>query len=195
MTAARILCLLCITLLCACDRNPPHNPITTAPSEPVFELELKPVTPLLPNRPTHFAVDSLGNINWVQETDRGDDTMFVIGEGEIPRATQLSAGNIAAALGASEGRGNIQGIAAGPAGDIYFYFSGSQGRKTLAAVGQYLPRNAKIRILADTAAVASATATGRSLPLARGSVLSDHRFVWVWLRHTDSWSVFKIDPP
>src|SRR2546421_6635643 len=137
-----LLCLFALTMLCACDRAPAHAPATTAPAPATLELELKPVTPLLPNRPTHFAVDTLGNISWVQETDRGDDTMFVIGEGEIPRATQLSAANVAALLGASGGRGNIQGIAPGAGGEIYFHFSGSLGRKSLAAVGRYLPRTA-----------------------------------------------------
>src|SRR3954464_13512369 len=44
-----------------CDREPPR-PLTTAPAGPVMQLELKPLTPLLPNRPTHVVVDSLGNI-------------------------------------------------------------------------------------------------------------------------------------
>src|SRR5439155_7259479 len=99
----------------ACDRRPVASLPSTAPTQPVLELELKPLTPLLPNRITHVAVDPLGNIYWVQETDRADDTLFVIGEGDIPRATQLSVANIAAALGAPGGRGIIQVIAVGPA--------------------------------------------------------------------------------
>src|SRR2546428_5668120 len=118
---AFLACLSILAVVCACDRNPQRAPVSTTPADTVFELDLKPVTPLLPNRPTHYAVDSFGNIYWVQESDRGDDTMFVIGQGEIPRATQLSALNVAAALGSSEGRGNIHGIAAGAGGGIYFY--------------------------------------------------------------------------
>jgi len=162
--------LLSITLLSACDRQPAPLP-TTAP-DPVFELELKPLTPLLPSKLTHLAVDPLGNIFWVQESDRGDDTLFVIGEGDIPRATQLSADSIAALLGAPGGRGNIQGIAAGPAGDIFFYFNAAQGRQTFSCIGQFTPKTAAIRILADTANLAAATGMGQSLPLARGSVVS-----------------------
>ena len=191
---ARRLILVVALLTASCDSRPPHASTPATAPVPIFQLELKPITPLLPNRPTHFAVDALGNVYWVQETDRGDDTMFVIGQGEIPRATQLSAGNIAAALGVANGRGNIHGIAAGPAGEIYFFFLGSSGRTVLAAFGQYVPRTAKIRIIADSPAIASATAMGRSLPLARGSVLSDQRYVWLWIRHTDSWSLFKLDP-
>src|SRR5262245_51794444 len=98
-------------LLVACD-NRRAGPTSLPARAVVFELELKPLTPLLPDRPTHLAADLLGNVYWAQETDRRDDTLFVIGEGGIPEATQLSAGNIGAALGAPSGvRGNIQAIA------------------------------------------------------------------------------------
>ena len=82
-----------------CDGDKPR-PVaaTTQAADPVLDLDMKPLTPLLPNRPTHTTVDHLGNIYWVQETDRRDDTMFVIGEGGIPRATQLSVANLAALL-------------------------------------------------------------------------------------------------
>ena len=35
---------------------------------------------------------------------------------------------------------------------------------------------------------------GLSLPLQRGTVVSDNRFVWLWLRHTDAWAMFRFDP-
>jgi hypothetical protein len=142
-------------------------------------------------------VDRLGNVYWVQETDRGDDTMFVIGEGGIPRATQLAVPNIAALLGVRESvRGNIHGIAAAAdaGGDVYFYFLGVQGRRTLACIGAFTPKTEKVRIVADTDAVAAATGMGRSLPLARASVVCDGRIVWLWLRHTDNWAVFRLEP-
>jgi hypothetical protein len=56
-----------------------------------------------------------------------------------------------------------------------------------------VPRNATIQLLADTNAIASATDMGRSLPLARGSVLADRHILWLWLRHSDAWSLFRID--
>src|SRR5687768_12606650 len=135
--------LLLLLAGAGCDEDRPAAALTTRPREPVFDLEMKPLTPLLPNRPTHATVDHLGNVYWVQETDRGDDTMFVIGEGGIPRATQLSVPNIAALLGAAKGsRGNIQGIAAAAeaGGDVYFYFHGVQGRRTIACVGTFAPK-------------------------------------------------------
>jgi hypothetical protein len=178
------------------DERPAVSP-ATRPTETALDLSLKPLTPLLPNRPTHVTVDRFGNVYWVQETDRGDDAMFVIGEGGIPRATQLTVPNVAALLGAGTGaRGNIHGIASASdaGGDIYFYFQGVEGRRTLACLGAFTPATERVRVLADSDAVAAATGMGRSLPLARGSVCSDGRSVWVWLRHTDNWAVFRLDP-
>jgi hypothetical protein len=187
-----LLFLALIAPLSSCDRSPPPA-VTTAPSEPVLDLDLKPLTPLLPNRPTHVAVDNLGNIYWAQETDREDDTLFVIGQGEIPRATQLSVPIIAVTLGVPGARGNIQGIATGPEGEIYFYFNGALGRRTVACLGQFSPKTSQMRILADTDAIAAATEMGRSLPLARASIVSDGRIVWAWLRHSDAWAIFRFD--
>lgn len=187
--------ILGVQILCGCDRAPaPAAMPSTRSSGPVFELELKPLTPLLPNRPTHIAVDHLGNVYWVQESDRDDDTLFVIGEGDIPRATQLSAANIAATMGVSGGRGNIHAIAPGPQGEIYFYFCGNLGRQTIACLGQYLPRSAKIRILADTETLSRETNMGRSLALARGAIVFDRRFIWTWVRHTDASAIFRFEP-
>jgi hypothetical protein len=191
------LLLTAAALVAGCDRDKPRAAVAaTRPAEPVLDLAMKPLTPLLPNRPTHATVDTLGNIYWVQETDRGDDTMFVIGEGGIPRATQLSVANLAALLGAENAKGNIHGIAAASAsgGDIYFYFLGESGRRTLACIGTFSPKTERLRLLADTDALATATGMGRSLPLARGSVVSDGRVVWIWSRHTDNWAMFRIDP-
>jgi hypothetical protein len=184
-------------LLSGCGDERPAVTAATRPTETALDLSLRPLTPLLPNRPTHVTVDRFGNVYWVQETDRGDDTMFVIGEGGIPRATQLTVGNVAALLGAGTGaRGNIHGVAAASdaGGDIYFYFQGVEGRRTLACLGAFTPKTERVRVLADSDAVAAATGMGRSLPLARGSVCSDGRSVWVWLRHTDNWAVFRLDP-
>lgn len=179
-----------------CERERPKPVASTRPAEAALDLEFKPLTPLLPNRPTHTTVDRHGNVYWVQETDRGDDTMFVIGEGGIPRATQLSVANVAALLGAQGGRGNIHGIAAASeaGGDIYFYFKGVAAKRTIACVGLFSPATERVRILADTDAVAAATGMGRSLPLARASVCSDGRNVWMWMRHSDIGAVFRVDP-
>jgi hypothetical protein len=189
--------LVALLLLIGCGDERPTVAPATRPTEVALDLSLKPLTPLLPNRPTHVTVDRLGNVYWVQETDRGDDAMFVIGEGGIPRATQLTVPNVAALLGAGTGaRGNIHGIAGATdaGGEIYFYFQGVEGRRTLACIGAFTPKTEQVRVLADGDAVAAATGMGRSLPLARGSLCSDGRSVWIWLRHTDNWAVFRLEP-
>jgi hypothetical protein len=179
----------------ACDRRS-SAPTTLPARSVVLELELKPLSPLLPNRPTHAAADALGNVYWVQEeSDRGDDTLFVIGEGDIPRATELTAGNIGAALGATtDARGNIQAIAMGPGGDIYFFFLGTQGRRSLACLGIFSPKTSATRVLANFDDLAKATGMGQSLALARASIVGDAKNVWVWIRHTDASAVFRINP-
>ena len=35
---------------------------------------------------------------------------------------------------------------------------------------------------------------GLSLPLAHGRIVFDGRSIWLWLRHTDAWAMFRIDP-
>ena len=196
MCRSRVLVAFIVLLplaLSACERRTPVA-LTTQPADPQLEIDLKPLTPLLPRRPTHIAADPLGNMYWVQEADRADDTLFVIGAGDIPRATQLSAASIALKLGASGGRGNIHGIAAGNRGEIYFYFQGRLGRQTLAALGQFHPKEGRIRLLAGTDEIASATGMGRSLPLARGTLVADGRNVYLCLRHSDIWAMFRFDP-
>ena len=195
---SRVPCLI-VTLallapaMCSCDRTP-AVPTTLPVAEPAFQLVLKPLTPLLPGRPTHPAVDPLGNIYWVQEADRDDDTLFVIGDGEVPRTTQLSAATISAALGVSGGRGHIQDVVAGPSGEIYFYFYGSVGRQALAAFGRFFPKTGAIQILADTNSLANVSGMGFSLPLRRGRTVTDGKVIWLWLRHTDASAIFRIDP-
>src|SRR3954470_7618114 len=108
-------------LVFGCDRTS-SAPQSEAPRVKLYSLELWPVTPLLPTRPTHVAIDAIGNLHWVQETEDGDDVVFVMGEGAIPRATQLTSANILKALKLDQGgSAHIQSIAAGADGAIYFY--------------------------------------------------------------------------
>src|SRR5690242_20504676 len=89
-----VLAGLVIALMFGCDRRPATSGAgggaAAVAAPPEYELELKPLTPLAENAPTHIVVDSLGNICWVQETERKDDTLFIMGEGLIPRTTELS---------------------------------------------------------------------------------------------------------
>src|ERR1051326_2687712 len=127
MPCRRPLCVLLAFLLAAsCNRAPTRSSRPAPPSS--YEVEFKPLTPLSPNRPTHIAVDSLGNICWVQENETADDSVFIMGEGDIPRATELTVAHIAAALGSPGGSRNISSLAPARSGGLYFYFSGKSGR-------------------------------------------------------------------
>src|SRR5216117_1135712 len=97
--------IVMMVALSACDRSPPPA-VVSAPRAKEYLLEIRPVTPLLPERVTHVAVDANGNIYWVQETANGDDMAFAIGEGGVPRATQLASRGergLLAMLGLGEG--------------------------------------------------------------------------------------------
>lgn len=181
-----------LTLL-SCERSS-SPPVPVTPREPELEVHLKPLMPLMPNRPTHIAADSGGKIYWLQDLDRADDTMFAIDQEGLPQATPLSSAGIAAAMGASGGRGSIHGIAAGSDGTIYFYFQGTHEKRFLACFGRFDPSTSAIRVLAATDHIAEATAMGRSLPLASGAVIGDGKGIWLFLRHTDMWAVFHVDP-
>src|SRR5688500_17110163 len=53
MLLRALLSLLFVLVVGACDRDSGRPAVTTVPAaEPTFQLELKPLTPLLPNRPT-----------------------------------------------------------------------------------------------------------------------------------------------
>src|SRR5262249_30779651 len=111
----------------ACDQPPvPTEDLpTTAPAHKSYAANVSIVTPLLPRRAVHVAVDPPGNLWFVQESDNGDDVTFIAGASEAPRATRLTSANILAAVGASaDDNGNIQSIAAGANGEIYFYLKG-----------------------------------------------------------------------
>jgi hypothetical protein len=181
-------------LLIGCDRKP-VSLIPVAPrtdTGPSYEAELQPLTPLARGRLTHIAVDSLGNVYWVQESGARDDTLFVMGEARIPRTAALTAARIADALGARGGSGNIQSIAPARGGDLYFYFRGSAGRRTISCFGIYSAKTERIRILNDTNSLMERTGLGRSLGLARGSVMSNGTSVWLWIRHTDDSALYRM---
>src|SRR5207248_3142761 len=57
--------------------------------------------------------------------------------------------------------GNIQSLAGGADGEVYFYFSGGAGPVTRCCLGRFDPRGGgQIRILADAPALASASGMG-----------------------------------
>lgn len=182
--------LLLVLVLGGCDRAPSSTAVPTSQAAsraplPPMQCDLSIVSPLLPRRATHVAVDPASNVYFVQETDDGGDGMFVIGMSDISKATVLSSVNVLAQMNA-KGSGNIQSIAAGADGNVYFYFAGGSKRQTLACLGRFEPRSGQIRILAREPEIASTSGMGLSLTLARGTLVAAGNAVWFWLRHTDS---------
>ncbi len=191
--------MLAFAMLGACDGG---DPVVGMPLESAGKrlVQLRTLTQLLPNRKTHVAVDRLGQIFWVQEGEQAQDVLFTIGDGGIPRATRLTTANILDALAdagdaAGEGPagGNIRALAAGEGG-TYFFFYGFKGNHAKACLGQYQPQSGRIRVLAATPALARASGMGRSMELARATLVASDQTVYLWLRHSDASVFFSFEP-
>jgi hypothetical protein len=198
----RCVAFILVMAMIGCDRggtSPASAPATQAqtPAKQVplgpLQCEITAVAPLLPKRATHLAVDPASNIYYLQETDDGGDTLFIIGPGDVSNALPLSAHAILIAMD-EEGTGNIQSIAAGADRNIYFFFTGGTNHKTVACFGRFETRTGVIRILARERELADKSGMGASLALARGSVVSAGRTLWLWLRHADAWAMFSLRP-
>src|SRR5947209_5140618 len=93
-----ILAALLLTPITGCDRgSPSQNPTSTSgDSSPVHRaVEVSLITPLLPRLRTHLAVDSHGNLYWVQESDpatEAGDLMFVMGTSGVPQTLPALSG-------------------------------------------------------------------------------------------------------
>lgn len=166
---AAVILMGCLAVVCfggvSCDK--PKSAVAVEDSTvPIPQLQVDALAQLLPNRLTHVAVDSAGNLYWVQETDDGRDVVYVMGIGgdEVPRATALTSDAIldvmppvrlpekppAPKAKASTRRskstetitrgGSIQSIAGGVDGELYFYFAGGVGPVTRCCLGRFDPR-------------------------------------------------------
>ena len=196
--AALLLIGVTLATVSGCDRTPTGGmPLESAGKR---LLQLRTLTQLLPHRKTHLAVDRLGQIFWVQESESHQDVLFMIGDGGIPRATRLTSANILAALadagdaaGDGAAGGNIRAITAGEGG-VYFFFYGFKGNATKGCLGQYLPQSGRIRVLASTAAMEKASGMGRSMELSRASLVTSDQTIYLWLRHSDVSVFFAFEP-
>ncbi|HEV2295123.1 MAG TPA: hypothetical protein VGR35_14815 [Tepidisphaeraceae bacterium] len=158
------------------------------------------VVALLPtSRPTHLARSDDAMIWWVQESEQGQEAAFALGADGVPRATALTAGRVLAALDlvsspAVRASGNFHSLAAGPDGRVWFYFAGGAGRRAASCVGTFDARDGAIRIVVNDTQLASATGMGRSLVLARGTLIARGDDLSLWVRHSDAAGLFRIDP-
>jgi hypothetical protein len=201
----RTLSVLLLLISVGCDRQSSSSqngdPTTDQASEPIqLAVSLTPITPLLPRLRTHVAVDSHGNLYWIQESERvpsGGDLVFVMGDSGVPQTIPaLSVPRLLAALGldTAAGAGAIHSIAVGPSNDLYVLFTGGKGRTPICAVARYSPSTAKVKIVADTQRLMDASGMGPSIELARGSLVSEGQNFWLWLRHSDAASVIQFVP-
>lgn len=182
-----------LLFLSACDRKPTRGVNVPQPTRTIAQITA--LCQLPPGRPTHVAVDPLGNVFYSNETDRGTDGMMAVGETTLPRATELTSVTILAALGeAVGGNGTIQDLAAGPDGMIYFYFVGGKGRTIRACIGRFDSRKALVTVLADTDQLMMASGMGDSIALARGTLIPQGNRMSLWLRHFDGWVLLHFDP-
>ena len=187
-----------------CDRSTPApTPPTTAPAgsrDPARQrVTVRVIAPLTPGRPTHVAQSRDGTIWWVQETDEGGDVAFTMGGDAVPRATALTSAAVLDALDpgqATRARGNFHSLAADRDGRLWFYFAGAVGRRSVACVGRFDPRDDAVRIVVSPKQVEEATGMGASLVLARGTILgvAGGDEMWLWVRHSDGARVLRIDP-
>src|SRR5688572_13163045 len=131
--------LLC--LLLGCDRDAtPTPPAAAQKKDRNLIVEVRPVTPLLPDRRTHLAPTNTGQYFWLQEAEPGKrEFVFAMSEGGLPAATRFSNAAVAEALGQPDITGSIQSLVHGPDKKLYFFFTGGTRRTLAAALGAFSP--------------------------------------------------------
>jgi hypothetical protein len=180
--------------LIGCDR-PAASTAAGGKRPTTMAVEITRVTPLPPNHRTHIAPTGNGQIFWVQEAETtGRETVFAISEGGLPSATRFSNASILEALGQGDSAGNIQSMAAGADGKIYFYFLREKKKVLLAALGTFSPDSGKTQVIADSEALQRESQMGNALALARGSVMRVGNVMWLWLRHADAFALLSLEP-
>jgi hypothetical protein len=192
-----------VALLSGCDRGSSSSPAAPAGDSTHARraLEVSLIAPLLPRLRTHIAVDSRGNLYWVQESDppaAGGDLLFAMGNSGVPQTLPaLSGRRLMDSLGVGTDKsamGAIGSIVVGPQDDLYVLVTGGTRRVPLCAVVRYTPADGKIQVVANTQQINDATGMGASIDLARGTLLGHGRDLWLWLRHSDAGIVLQLLP-
>jgi hypothetical protein len=202
----------------ACHRRAPAPPPPSA--DRPRTVVLRPLTQLLPGRITHVTADAVHNVYFVQETDEGQDVVFVAGPDDVAMPTVLTSAAILAATGPIPSQpaarandsgppvkapaGNIQSLLAMPDGSVVFYFNGSAGGQPRSCVGLFKPRSADLSILAAAPRLANLSNMGAAIGLARGTLFrarpggADDQAVtppYLLLRHSDAWALLQLGEP
>src|SRR4051812_98553 len=115
-----------VALAVGCDRESSAPPPPPAKKARESTVEIRGVTPLLPDRRTHVAPTGTGQVFFVQEAGDagGRETVFSLPEGGLAGATRFSNASVAEALNEPGAPGGIQSLAATGEGDVYYYFAG-----------------------------------------------------------------------
>lgn len=202
----RTLSVLLLAMLAGCERSSPDASSNDAGGDRDWGtahlvVELTPITPLSPRLRTHVAVDSHGNVYWIQENTpapQGGDLVFVMGGSGVPQTIPaLAAPRLLAVLNPDDprrGTGAIRSIAIGPNDDLYVLFTGGNDRVAICALARYSPTTTKVSIVADTVRLMTASNMGASIDLARGSLVANGSEIWLWLRHSDAASILQVLP-
>lgn len=196
----RAWCVIFVALVAGCDRES-SAPTPAPPRAKELFVEIRGVTPLLPDRRTHVAATGTGQIFWVQEAPEagGRETVFALADQGLASATKLSNASVLEALKEPGAQGAIQSLAATPDAQVLYYFAGQTKRKLLVALGIFSPASGQTRVLADAAALRDASGMGNTLALARGSILRSASAAtvggrtWLWLRHDHGFAVLSIE--
>jgi hypothetical protein len=194
-----IVVILAVAALVGCDRTPTAPAPPAASTQPGRErVSIRVLAPLAPARTTHLARSGDGTIWWVQEAESGDEVVFAMTAAGVPRATALTSARVLEALEltqAANPRGNFHSLAVDREGRAWFYFAGRAGRRAVACVGRFDPRDGAVRVVISPQQVQEATGMGASLVLARGTILSLQRAeeLWLWVRHSDGSRMLRIN--
>ena len=222
MRLSLLLCIVFGAVIPGCGRKQQSAAVQVQSPDPgqaetePQTMELRPLSQVIAGRPTHLAVDSLGNIYWVQESPDGQDILFCDGEDLIPRPTGLTTASILAGFDPAQspssvpgpstgpadvGTGNIQSIAIDPDNNLLFFFNGGTGRSTCVGLGRFRLFDRSVHILAGAAVLATAARMGESVALARGQIIAPTSTPrnqpmrdWLWMHHSDAAFFLRFDP-
>jgi hypothetical protein len=177
---------------------------------------IRPLAQLLPWRTTHLTVDAAHHVYFVQESDDGNDIVFVAGPDDIAKPTMLATNSILAATGGRDNpppsqnafghktlpaAGNVQSLLALADGRVLFFFGATAGRSARSCLGMFDPQNGSISVVADAQRLADVSQMGSTLELARGELIANRPGSaadqadappWLLLRHSDAWALLKL---